>query len=77
MPLGTKNRQIQTANLCKQHLREKHHDKLRLGEEYIVEMNGNNHDVSNWGRSLPEWEEGRNAEEAGPEVGEAVGRKTS
>ena len=30
MGLGTKNRQKQTADICKQHLREKYRDKLRL-----------------------------------------------
>ena len=52
MGLGTKNRQIQTAEVCKQHLREKNHDKLALVEEFIVEIEGTgkNHDVSKWGQ---------------------------
>jgi hypothetical protein len=33
--LGTKNRQKQTADICKQHLREKYRDKLGLVEEFI------------------------------------------
>jgi integrase len=37
MGLGTKNRQKQTADICKQHLREKYRDKLGLVEEFIVE----------------------------------------
>jgi hypothetical protein len=40
MGLGTKNRQKQTADICKQHLREKYRDKLRLVEEFIVEIEG-------------------------------------
>jgi hypothetical protein len=40
MGLGTKNRQKQTAEFCKQHLREKYPDKLRLVEEFIVEIEG-------------------------------------
>jgi hypothetical protein len=34
---GTKNWQKQTADLCKQHLREKYPDKLALVEEFIME----------------------------------------
>jgi hypothetical protein len=40
MGLGTKNRQKQTADICKQHLREKYGDKLGLVEEFIVEFEG-------------------------------------
>jgi len=52
MGLGTKNRQKQTAELCKQHLREKYPDKLELVEEFIVEVEGppKNSDVSRWGQ---------------------------
>jgi len=52
MGLGTKNRQNQTAEICKQHLREKHTDKLLLVEEFIVETEGvgKNQDVTSWGR---------------------------
>jgi hypothetical protein len=51
MGLGTKNRQKQTADLCKQHLREKYPDKLGLVEEFIVEIEGpsKNCDVICWG----------------------------
>jgi hypothetical protein len=40
MGLGTKNRQKQTAELCKQHLRERYPDRLALVEELIVEIEG-------------------------------------
>jgi hypothetical protein len=52
MGLGTKNRQKQTADICKQHLREKYRDKLRLVEEFIVEIEGapKNCDVTRWGQ---------------------------
>ena len=52
MTLGTKNRQQQTAETCKQHLREKHADKLALVEEYIVEIEGTgkSQDITNWSR---------------------------
>jgi hypothetical protein len=52
MGLGTKNRQKQTADLCKQHLREKYTDKLQLVEEFIVEIEGppKNCDVTRWSR---------------------------
>lgn len=50
MALGTKNRQSQTAELCKQHLRENHTGSLGLVEEYIVEIEGvgKNHNPGNW-----------------------------
>ena len=50
MGLGTKNRQNQTAEICKQHLREKNLDKLGLVEEFIheIEGTGKNHDVTRW-----------------------------
>jgi hypothetical protein len=38
MALGTKNRQKQTADLCKEHLREKYPDKLGLVKEFIIEI---------------------------------------
>jgi hypothetical protein len=52
MGLGTKNRQKQTAELCKQHLRQKYPDKLALVEEFIVEIEGpsQNRDVTRWGQ---------------------------
>jgi hypothetical protein len=52
MSLRTKNRQQQTAHVCRQHLREKRHDKLELVEEFIVEIEGTgkNHDINRWSR---------------------------
>ena len=52
MGLGTKNRQKQTPDICKQHLREKYWDKLGLAEEFIVEIEGppNNCDLTHWGK---------------------------
>jgi hypothetical protein len=52
MGLGTKNRHKQTADICKQHLREKYRDKLALVEEFIVEIEGvaKNCDVTRWGQ---------------------------
>jgi hypothetical protein len=52
MGLGTKNRQKQTADICKQHLREKYWDKPQLVEEYILEIEGalENTDVTHWGQ---------------------------
>jgi len=38
MGFGTKNRQKQTADICKQYLREKYRDRLALVEEFIVEV---------------------------------------
>jgi hypothetical protein len=40
MGLGTKNRQNQTAENCKQHLRDNHPDKLALVNEFIEEFEG-------------------------------------
>ena len=40
MGLGTRNRQNQTAEVCKQHLREQHKDCLSLVEEFIHEFEG-------------------------------------
>jgi hypothetical protein len=50
MGLGTKNRQKQTADICKQHLREKYREKLGLVEEFIVEIEGipKDCDVTRW-----------------------------
>src|SRR4030088_3301949 len=52
MGLGTKNRQKQTAEICKQHLREKYREKLGLVEEFILEIEGTrkNCDVARWGQ---------------------------
>lgn len=48
MGTRTKNRQKQTAELCKQHLREKHTDELV--KEYILEFQGigKNQDITRW-----------------------------
>jgi hypothetical protein len=50
MGLGTKNRQQQTTDGCKEYLREKHPDKLALVEEFIVEFEGfgKNLDLTRW-----------------------------
>jgi len=50
MGLGTKNRQNQTAEVCKQHLREKNQNQLGLVEEFIHEFEGTgkNHDITRW-----------------------------
>lgn len=50
--MGTKNRQKQTADTCKQHLREKYPEQRRLVEEFIVEIEGPppNCDVTCWGQ---------------------------
>ena len=52
MALGTKNRQKQTADICKQHLRQKYPNKLGLVEEFIVEIEGpsQNCDLTRWGQ---------------------------
>src|SRR6266446_9079019 len=49
---GAVNRQKQTADICKQHLREKYRDQLGLVEEFIVEIEGvpKNCDVTRWGQ---------------------------
>jgi len=50
MGLGTKNRQKQTAEMCKQHLREQSTDRLALVEEFIqeIEGTGKDHDIMRW-----------------------------
>jgi hypothetical protein len=52
MGIGTKNRQKQTADIGKQHLREKYRDKPGLVEEFIVEIEGppNHCDLTCWGK---------------------------
>ena len=52
MSLGTKNRQQQTAEQCKQHLRHQHLDKLVLVEEFIHELEGSgkDRDITKWSR---------------------------
>ena len=50
MGLGTKNRQNQTAEVCKQHLRDNNQSNLGLVEEFIHEFEGTgkNHDNTRW-----------------------------
>jgi hypothetical protein len=52
MSLRTKNRQKQTADLCKQYLRGKYPDKPTSVEEFIVEIEGppQNCDLTRWGQ---------------------------
>jgi hypothetical protein len=52
MALGTKNRQSETAQVCKQHLREKYGENGVLVEEFIVEIEGSGktYDATSWGR---------------------------
>ena len=52
MGLGTKNRQKQTAEVCKNHLREKYRNQPALVEEFILEIEGEprNCDVTRWGQ---------------------------
>ncbi|MGA7391247.1 MAG: hypothetical protein WBW78_01180 [Terrimicrobiaceae bacterium] len=52
MGLGTKNRQKQTADICRQHLSEKYRDKLGLVEEFIVEFEvaRKECDITRWGQ---------------------------
>lgn len=52
MGLGTKNRQRQTAETCKQHLREKYRQQAGLVEEFITEFEGagKDADLTRWGR---------------------------
>ena len=52
MELLTKNRQFQTAELCKQHLRDKYKDKLSLVEGFIQETEGTGKQqyIASWGQ---------------------------
>jgi hypothetical protein len=52
MSLGTKNRQQQTAEQCKQHLRQKYRDQRVLVEEFIqeIEGSGKDGDITKWGK---------------------------
>ena len=52
MGLGTKNRQNQTADLCKEHLRIAHASQGVLVEVFILEIEGSGktRDILNWGR---------------------------
>lgn len=50
MGLGTKNRQQQTAETCKEHLRTTYAGQRGLVEDFIREIEGEGkaHDVSHW-----------------------------
>lgn len=52
MGLGTKNRQKQTGDLCKEHLRTTYPAQRVLVEDFIREIEGTGKaaDVSNWGQ---------------------------
>ncbi|MCX6967285.1 MAG: hypothetical protein NTZ46_05795 [Verrucomicrobia bacterium] len=52
MGLGTKNRQNQTAELCKDHLRATYGDQLVLVEDFIREIEGSGKacDPARWGQ---------------------------
>jgi len=52
MGSGIKNRQQQTAESCKQHLREAFPDEQVSVEEFIVEFEGRgkHHDITKWNR---------------------------
>ena len=52
MSLGTKHRQKQTAEICKQRLRQEYPDKLALVQEFVVEIEGppKSCDVTRWGQ---------------------------
>jgi hypothetical protein len=50
MSLGTKNRQRQNAELCRQHLRSHYSAQKTLVEEFIVEIEGpeGSEDFTRW-----------------------------
>jgi hypothetical protein len=50
MGLGTKNRLTQTAEACRQHLRDRYRSKLPLVEEFILEIEGvgSSRDPAKW-----------------------------
>ncbi len=52
MGLGTKNRQNQTAELCREHLRSAHASHGMLVEDFIreIEGEGKSRDILQWGR---------------------------
>ena len=52
MGIGTKNRQNQTAELCKEHLRDTYASQGVLVEDFIVELEGSGKtkDILAWGR---------------------------
>jgi hypothetical protein len=52
MGLGTKNRQAQTADLCKDHLRQSYASQGTLVEDFILEIEGAGKvkDILKWGQ---------------------------
>ena len=52
MGLGTKNRQAQTADLCKDHLRQSYASQGTLVEDFILEIEGvgKAKDILQWGQ---------------------------
>jgi len=51
MGIGTKNRQNQTAELCKEHLRTTYASQGTLVEDFIIEVEGSGkaRDILKWG----------------------------
>ena len=52
MGIGTKNRQNQTAELCREHLRSTYASQGTLVEDFIAEIEGTgkSKDILEWGR---------------------------
>jgi len=52
MGIGTKNRQNQTAELCREHLRSTHASQGVLVEDFIgeIEGSGKSKDILKWGQ---------------------------
>ena len=50
MSLGTKNRQKQTADACKENLRTACASQRMLVEDFIGEIEGKDRDVTRWGQ---------------------------
>jgi hypothetical protein len=52
MGIGTKNRQNQTAELCREHLRSTYASQRTLVEDFIAEIEGigKSKDILQWGR---------------------------
>ena len=52
MGIGTKNRQNQTAELCREHLRSTYASQGTLVEDFIAEIEGigKSNDILQWGR---------------------------
>jgi hypothetical protein len=48
MPLDTDNREIQTASICRQHLRETFRDEADLVEKFILKTEGSKQNAANW-----------------------------